>query len=136
MALHWNLEKIADHDKLWLPAPTESDKDGCILSGVTEALIWASMSVDLGSITEQNIPEWIWRLAFLQEISKADFLLEKTAEDKPPKSRNFTVEEVKRHIGLTTNVITESRAKFVRRWTDHIRREADWRQRRMLDGKS
>jgi hypothetical protein len=51
MSLNWNIEKI--HERLIVDGKMDS---------VTEALIWATMAVDIGDITEKNWKEFYFRV--------------------------------------------------------------------------
>ena len=71
-----------------------------------QVLIFATMSVGLGSITEKNAEEFYTRLAMLERVDGA---YRRDENDKPT---FFTREEVRAHIGLRVNVIDESKAPF------------------------
>ena len=68
-----------------------------------EAVIFATMSVDLGSITKKNVKEWLFRLKVLRKI------------DKLPMSELPTTERLLKMEGLSTNVITKSRSWWMNR---------------------
>jgi hypothetical protein len=91
MALHWNLSKIADYEKVCLNA------DGSV-SAKTETIIWATMTVQLGKITESNYQEFFVRLDFGNRLRSWGY--------------DLTEEDIKAHIGLTTNVIDEPWSKY------------------------
>jgi len=86
---------------------------------VTYTLIWASIPVGLGSIDENNIDEWCFRMAFLERLNGATFTFR--AEDP----MSITRKDIENHIGLRTNASTKKRATWVRRIVDgeahHIR---------------
>lgn len=101
MALNWHIGNIKDFEKVCL---TPEGK----VSGKTEYLILATMTVQLGGITEKNWQEFYCRLDFCKRL--LGFL------------RNITEEDVKSHIGLHTNVSDSSWPKFqksiVKAWMD------------------
>jgi urate oxidase len=69
-------------------------------------LIWASIGVDLGSITEDNVDDWVFRLALIQKIDGAYMRL----NGKPL----FLVREhVERRIGLRVNVVNMTKTKWI-----------------------
>ena len=72
------------------------------LNPLTSCLIWATMGVGMGSITEENHVEFWVRLGLREKI-KGALLHEKADDGKTWKPRHITLEEVKKHIGLTTN---------------------------------
>jgi hypothetical protein len=78
----------------------------------TNMLIWASMLVGLPTITEKNAERWHKRLATVEAHNGA--YRSRDGEDV-----FFTLDEVKAHIGLSTNVSTETDAAFrakIKRW--------------------
>ena len=72
---------------------------------ITNALIWGTMSVAMGSITEKNWKEFYTRCHMIETIHGA-WLYAKDGV------RHITPDDVKSHIGLHTNVATVSNAKF------------------------
>ena len=83
----------------------------------THTLIFATLSVDMGSITEKNADEFFRRLS---EIEQEGAFRKSPYGDVP-----FTLEEVKAHIGLTTNVATMTK----RQWAAKQKRYAAPRER-------
>ena len=108
MALNWNLSDIKDSkDMCWVQGE-DGDKDdkNYYLHPVTNSLIWATLIIGMGSITEKNHKEFHLRSLDLQ---KADGYQPLTENGEP---RTFTYEEVKAHIGLKTNVTFIGQAKW------------------------
>src|SRR5574338_219821 len=101
MSLNFDLRKIPD-------AVKTDPRDSTKLNPITEALIWSSMSIDLGEITAKNVDEWMLRLALSDKLFGT--MLHKDREPRP-----FTRAEVEAHIGLRTNVSTKNRAYFTKR---------------------
>lgn len=111
MSLRFRLEKIENwHETCYLA-------DGKTMKVETEILIWATMSVDLGSITEANIEEWFLRMTFVERL----FGTFGTNGDGTP--WRITPEVLRRHIGLSTNVTTHTRAKWLKRQTEEFFRQ-------------
>lgn len=98
---------------------TDSTKTSIIrMSVTTHCLIFASMSVAMGSITEKNVKEFATRLNMLETAFGA---FRRDGEGKPTP---FTFDEVKAHIGLRTNVSEEPNAAFNKRLASNMRRDA------------
>lgn len=112
MSLNFKLDKIKNYETV--------TRKGDELNPVTNALIWSTMSVGLGSITEKNLQEWLVRLAFSDKLFGT--MLKKDGEDRP-----FTRDELVAHIGLSCNVCDESRVKWTKRMTEHFMREAEYK---------
>ena len=74
---------------------------------VTNALIWKTMAVDLGEITEENIDEWVWRVQFLQALDGAEF------GDGESGEAFIVRKDLEDHIGLSTNVSNRTRQQFL-----------------------
>ena len=91
------------------------------MSVTTNMLIWASMLVGLPTITEKNAEKWHARLAAVEARNGA--YRTRDGEDLP-----FSLEEVKAHVGLSTNVSTETDTAFrakVARWDREAARRAE-----------
>lgn len=97
MSLNYDFSKVKDHEKL------HEDKNEWQL---TDTLIWMTMAVGIREIKESNYVEFYARLHFLEKLEGA-FI---NADGKP---RYYTVEDVKRRIGLYTNVTDYTRTKFI-----------------------
>jgi hypothetical protein len=97
MPLTWDMHSVKDVENL------HSDDHEWAIS---ESLIWASIGVDLGSITEDNVDDWVFRLALIQKIDGAYMRL----NGKPL----FLVREhVERRIGLRVNVVNMTKTKWI-----------------------
>jgi len=81
---------------------TCKNTDEDVESGLTKCIIFASMGVALGSITEDNIEEWLFRLLFKEQLGQSLV---------PPEYINMDV--LRRHIGLKVNVCDEDRERFL-----------------------
>ena len=139
MALHWNLGDIADYKAVcFIDAKVDQPMDGIkkgerVMSPVTNALIWATIPVGLGGITEQNYATFALRLraienafgAFLQKPVDAEGN-EVTTNEAVVKwvDRRITLAEVKAHIGLGTNASRLTDAKFKAELAARMLREA------------
>jgi hypothetical protein len=97
MALHWDLSKVKNSEEI-----TENEW------GITEAIIWMTMSVSLQGITDENVGEFCARAALLQALHG------------PWLSQGIYVtdEMIRRRVGLFTNVSDEERAPWLERQVD------------------
>ena len=93
------------------------------LSPLTNVLIWATMSVGMGSITEANYGEFWARINMMERLT-GPFLSKPTDNGKSWEPRHITLEEVKAHTGLGTNVHLESWTSWTKRRTDQWRKDA------------
>jgi hypothetical protein len=84
----------------------------------THAMIFATISAGIGLITEENHIEFWMRVAASDAISVW------------PKGEPITLKDVKRHIGLRTNVSKEARATWAKRIFESTEREIRYRARR------
>ena len=97
MSLNYDFSKVSEHEKL------HEDKNEWQL---TDTLIWLTMAVGIREITEKNYVEFYSRLHFLEK-------LEGTFVNADGKPRYYTIEDVKRRIGLSTNVTNYTRLQFI-----------------------
>ena len=95
MPLHFDFTNIKDYENKCY------GKDGKI-NPLTDMLVWLTMSCDLGEITDGNYKDFYARVDVMQKLCGA-FLSNADGTD-------FVIseEEVKDHIGLTTNVMNKS----------------------------
>ena len=112
MALHYDYSKIKESTKTWEP-DENWDGDGEPLGQMTEVLhtlIWTTMSIGMGEITEENWKAFYTRMKL---IGSDRSLLRRD------KDGNYTVpissQEVKDHIGLMTNADTLTKLQFLKR---------------------
>lgn len=107
MALNFDVSQIKDFRTV-TTHPEDIGKVKQRWHPVTDAILWTTMSVGLGTITSSNIDEWIYRLTLLQKISGAELTL-------GPNTKVFiTKEDIEMHIGLATNVTSLSRSKWLK----------------------
>ena len=145
MSLNWSISRIEDYDNFcWQRhrEPIEGherleemvgtqgwnwSKDNTYvyrLNPTTDALIWGSMSIGMGSITQANHEEVYLRYEMLRRIHGAN----RWTWDKETGTRvelPFTLEDIKRHIGLGTNVSLDSKAKFKNHLMRNLREAAE-----------
>jgi hypothetical protein len=122
VSLNWTVGQIADWDSVcYMLAPCDIPTQGItegdrMLNPVTNALIWATISVDLPGITRENFAEFYARIRFVEELHGA-FLIRAEVDGKRPEGEAafITVDEVIDHIGLTANVTPKSRSAWIKR---------------------
>jgi hypothetical protein len=120
MSLDWHLSKIKDNDSLCWERDEDGEKDR--MNHVTEMLIWGTMAVGLGGITDKNVGEWAIRLEMLKRCGRAlGVKIDKETGKKG--SFNPSIEDVRQHIGLYCNVKNETRTRFRTRLIKNV--EAD-----------
>ena len=148
MALTWDLTNIENHEEVcfeWItPAPSDPIKpedlneDGQYrgLSGVTHGLIFATMSVGIGSITEDNCGEFAARLNLVQRTHGA-MLVGTDPETGKRGPVPITAEDVFAHIGLVCNVSYKTHAQFIKQQvTEDYKRDITRQQKRYEESKS
>lgn len=101
MALNWNIEKVKD----WKLLTTETE------ASVTEALVWAALSIGIPDITAKNYNEFFARIHMVERLSG-------TYLKRDGQPYYITRMDVKRRIGLMTNCSRFGRTKFIKRQTD------------------
>ena len=125
MSLDWNIERVPNYKtRCWDDVPPEQqDRAAGIgatkLNNDTNALVWGSLLIDLPAIRKNNIEEWCFRIAYLKacDISWMTYF-----DDNDEIKGYFPDREaVEDHIGLSTNVSTMSRAK----WLNKIKRRME-----------
>lgn len=77
---------------------------------------FAAMSVDLTVLTAETLPEWLFRLRYLERVGLGAIRL-------------LTIEELASCLGLTTNVGPKSRTA----WLNRINREVAHRVEQHVD---
>jgi len=104
MPLTWDATEVRDFDTL-------TDDERVTLN----SLIFASMPVGIQHITEDNAREFYARVSFWEKVNGAYRMNEDG--DVP-----FTADDVRRFIGLRTNVSTITAAQFRKNvWEAHDR---------------
>jgi hypothetical protein len=117
MSLDWNLTKIKNSDTIcWEKDENDNDK----LNPVTESLIWLTMGVGYGSITEDNASDFYSRVAMYEKLFGTMLSYWKDSEKI---SVPITPEDVNNHIGLSTNVSKDTDASFRKRIVENFIRE-------------
>lgn len=132
MALQYQLTRINGWQELCFHAALEDDphrgikKGDRVMTPFTEALIMFTMVVDMGEITEKNYVDFFDRLRFYELLHGR--ILSTHADFDGPKLTSL--EDVKRYIGLSTNVSFQPEVKWRKRIIDHyfadLHRKRSW----------
>lgn len=106
------IEELANSPDWYTPGGTDVERlANCDIvermNPLTNALIWATMSVRLGSVTAENYGEFWLRINLLERLS-GHFMSQRDEAGDGFEARPITLEEVKAHIGLGCNVSDES----------------------------
>jgi len=103
MSLNYDLRETADFDAITTDEAWP----------VTQAIIFATMAVGIGDLSEANLPEFYARISLYEQVGGA-FLREFT--DDGPVDRPLTYDDLRARVGLKTNVFpVETRAKWLKR---------------------
>jgi hypothetical protein len=119
VSLDYRLTDVADHDDLWVAHHEFPETK--VLNPVTECLIFTMMHTGQQKITEKNWQEVAARIAIYERVFQP--LMIKGVEGGGVERVPLTAEDVKRHIGLSTNVSQETEAAFRKRVFDNFKRE-------------
>ena len=125
MSLNWDLTKIENNDDLCWYETGEKGEDGkplVRLNSITEALIWATIAVKLGDITDKNWREFWTRLHMSERVYGPS--LRRDGEEY-----YLSPDDVRAHIGLSCNVCDESKQKFHHAMARGLRDNAERRLR-------
>lgn len=107
MSLNWELSDCEDWEEL------KSDEEWPITNGI----IWLTIAVDMGHITEENWEHFYSRVWLFEKVYGA-FLYDANGP------RPIKAEEIKRRIGLHTNVPYVPHDRWVMRkiWKEAVER--------------
>jgi hypothetical protein len=110
MALSYQLSEIENWRELLYA-------DGVLPT--TQRVIFATMAVGLGRITEKNLAEFWTRVRMIEAIDGVH--------------KRLTLADIQRHIGLRTNVGDETKTQWLKRIYDYALREAAREVKRAAD---
>ena len=121
MSLDYKLTDIEDYEEKCGGCETRGED---YMNMKTEVLIFATMVIDLGEITEKNCIEFYTRKMMYSMINGC--------------YDSITLEDVKAHIGLKTNVPDKTKAKWNRRFglmaRDRVELTMRWKEREESKG--
>ena len=100
MALHYDFSMCNSRESF-------TDRDMHML----DRLIWGTMVVDLGRITNANIEEWLFRMRFGDAVLGEYFVMRYPGEE-PVK---IGPEHLRKFVNLTTNVSDKTRKQWLKK---------------------
>jgi hypothetical protein len=104
MSLNSDFSKCKNPDSVW------DEKDQ--MRPIPNAIVYLTMLIDMGEITEKNAPEFYDRVAMYEKILGP---LLHMATDDGMVDLPITADNIRGLIGLSTNVSTKSRKHFLSR---------------------
>ena len=117
MSLNWNLGRIKDHSTVcWV---------GEEMNPVTHSLLFSTMIVDMGEITEENADEFYFRTEMASKVGGPPMRRVKEDSESGFEGVDYSYEDIRKHIGLTTNVFTVSRAAFLKKMAKCLERDIE-----------
>jgi len=105
MALKHDIKKIPDRFAIIKGDEVQPDK----IHHITEALIWASITIGINKITKENVDEWWLRINMMMRADNFVMLYNTTIDAK----YNPSIQDIKDRIGLSTNAAPRTRAQFM-----------------------
>jgi hypothetical protein len=127
MSLNWSTQKVEyfkqNPDELWVKYRKGTPEEYEDVNAETKALIFGSMALGLGSITEKNASEWYARWKMYEKY--AGFTLYSVYDKESNKINEvyLTPEVILKHIGLSMNVSDETTATWCKRFAKPMYRE-------------
>ena len=115
MSLNWNAQDVHDIDAL------HGDE---VQWEVTKAIVFRTMLTNMGEITEKNYEEFYTRIALCDRCLGSTLVMKD--DDGEMKDYFITLADVKRRIGLETNVHEQSKAKFNGWLVRTLRGDVEW----------
>ena len=109
MSLDYETKNIKNYKDLWVP----STKGRVKLNQLTEVLIFSTMTIGMGSITEDNWKEFYSRCVILETGCYKNQIPVDTLEPVW-KWEIVSPEDIYRHIGLVTNAPKMTKAQFAK----------------------
>tara|TARA_Y100000593_G_scaffold92335_1_gene183585 strand:- start:5157 stop:5615 length:459 start_codon:yes stop_codon:yes gene_type:complete len=103
MSLNWSLKDCKDADRLCNASGSEKPVD-ILQWKKTEALIWATLSLGLSNITEENYKEF-WLRVNMTENYEGPWM-GAVLEDNKRMDIYFSLQDIKDRIGMYTNAET------------------------------
>ena len=151
MALNWNVADVREEvawtkaTSTWPEDADESERDGSFMHPATDKLIWATMVIGMGDITEKNYLEFFCRVQMYEALmGKMGWHTEGSAKFWTEMDKAFgwewregeswlsKVEVIHANIGLGTNATRETRAQFVSRITKRFKEDYERIMKRKL----
>lgn len=117
---NWQVVTTAPQDRELLAADPKAEVHR---NPITEALVWGLFEIGIGHITEKNADD-VWFRLTAHDLLYGDRISYFDEKEQVFKKRHVTLDEVKEHIGLRTNVSSltanEWKAALFRRITSRV----------------
>jgi hypothetical protein len=131
MSLNWKTNKIENFQTVCFIGEGEERR----LNPVTEALIWYTMSVDIGQLTDAILDEFYARMMIADRLYGplySETYIDGTTGQQRLRKRSLTYAELKAHVGLSTNATFKpvARSKWLKQKVDLISSDANWQTRK------
>lgn len=115
MSLDWDVRNVKDYKtRCWVDGPQGTRQ----VHPTTEKMVWASIGVDIGKLTQKNADEFYIR-----------YLMYSRAIQRDPQERWLTPADIHDHIGLVTNVRTTTDSQYTKKVGQILRDRAEQRLR-------
>ena len=128
MALSFDLSKVKDLEKKY-PFTSTTNSEGkkvTDFNDVTNAIIFGTVFVGMGEITEKTAEEFYIRFRMQEIMYSNGFILKPGSREKnKARYRRIKYQEVKDHIGLKTNVAFVPKRSFHASVTRILRSRAE-----------
>lgn len=120
MSLNWNVSNVKDHATKCFVMQEVDGKQERHVNPITYAIIWLSIPIGFREITEKNAKS-LFRRIYAYERTFGS-MNNKWVDEKPvPVYVDY--EQVREHIGLTTNGSNLTEAEFKKQLLDRLLRE-------------
>jgi hypothetical protein len=120
------MASVEDDDSNW----RKDEETGNIVctQPILEAMTWWSMSLDLGRITQENAPEWLFRIKYARKVGwfKGKEGLLQEWETEGWTHRDITLDDLLNLVGLSTNVANLTRKEWLKRVQEYQVRRVMW----------
>lgn len=111
MSLNFDLTRIKDYETVCWKINEQGER---YMDPVTNALIWYTMTLDLGEILPRNVDEWYIRM----------WINDKLFGPLASTGKPITLDELMTHQGLRTNVVTRTRNQWMLRMKNSLYADA------------
>ena len=115
MALDWNVGKVKNYEAECF---VKNDGLGRRLNATSSAIVWGTMLIGMDSITEKNVETACDRFAIYQELHGPLLV-------GPDGEKRVTDDDVRRHVGVETNVSNEGDRAWRKRMLDIVWKNAE-----------
>ena len=113
MSLNWNIQDFDEDHEIMQEDEWER----------TKSIIFLTMTMGINHITEKNYVEFFTRVSFYEHVNGSFFWKN---NDGVREDIYFTLEDVKKRIGIWTNASTITKAKFRNSVYDSFSKDILW----------